>query len=198
MVVGITGGIGSGKSTVVQLLKEMGDIAVYNADAEAKELMNTSMVIRKQILQAFGQNSYTNAGLNRSYMADLVFGDATKLSQLNAIVHPEVYLHFKDFIEKNREKDYILYENAILFENHSEVLCDFIIFVKAALEKRIERVMERDGVRKEQVLARISNQWLDEKKEIQSHYLIENSDLKTVQNQIVSIHKKLTNKPVSN
>lgn len=198
MVVGITGGIGSGKSTVVQLLKEMGDIAVYNADAEAKELMNTSMVIRKQILQAFGQNSYTNTGLNRSYMADLVFGDATKLSQLNAIVHPEVYLHFKDFIEKNREKDYILYENAILFENHSEVLCDFIIFIKASKANRIARVMKRDGVSEEQVLARMNNQWLDAKKELQSHYIIENNDLKSVQNQIVSIHKKLTNKPISN
>ena len=198
MVVGITGGIGSGKSTVVHLLKEMGDIAVYNADLEAKELMNTSVLIRKQMLQAFGQNSYTSAGLNRNFIADLVFGDATKLAQLNAIVHPEVYLHFKDFIAKNRERDYILYENAILFENHSEILCDFVIFIKATTENRIARVMKRDNVSKEQVLARMNSQWFDAKKEIQAHYIIENNDLKSVQNQIVSIHKKLTNKPVSN
>ncbi|GGH03202.1 dephospho-CoA kinase [Polaribacter pacificus] len=196
MVVGITGGIGSGKSTMASFLMSQGAVAIYNADAEAKQLMLTSSVIRGKIIEAFGAESYTEDGLNRSYLSELVFKDPHKLKQLNAIVHPEVYKHLNEFIVKNSTKDYILYENAILFENHSETLCDFIIFVKVDLEVRIARVMKRDGVSKETVLERINNQWLDAKKEIQSHYIVENNDLKTAQDQIISIHKKLTNKPV--
>jgi len=192
MVVGLTGGIGSGKSTVLKEFQEIGNIAVYNADEEAKKLMVSSSVIRAKISSEFGSQSYTNNELNRPYISSVVFADKDKLSKLNAIVHPEVFKHFKNFVASNLDKEYVLYENAILFENGSDVLCDVIICVVASKQVRIQRVVKRDGVTETEVIRRIRNQWSDSKKRLLSNYIIHNQNVNKLQGQIIRIHNNLT------
>jgi dephospho-CoA kinase len=194
MVVGLTGGIGSGKSTVLERFKALGAVAIYNADVEAKKLMNTSPIIKSKLIGLFGKDAYKDNQLNRSFIASVVFSDKEKLEKLNAIVHPEVYDHLNSFIEENRFKDYVLYENAILFENKSDVFCDYIITVIAHENIRIDRVVARDGISRQEVEKRINNQWLGVKKALLSNYVIINEDLKTIDNQIVNIHNNLTKK----
>lgn len=195
MIVGLTGGIGSGKTTVLKALQQYPNIAVYIADEEAKKLMNTSVVIREQLTAAFGAEAYQNDALNRSYIAGIVFTDKEKLSRLNAIVHPEVHKHLNQFIANHAGKEYIVYENAILFENGSDALCDKIITVTAPISLRINRVMERDGVTREEVENRMKNQWKDTKKLLQSHYRLDNIGLEETLLKIDEIHKKLTEYP---
>lgn len=193
MVVGITGGIGSGKTTVLNLLEKIGNVAIYNADVEAKKLMNSSDIIREHLVKLFGEQAYQNGILQRAYIASVVFNDSAKLAALNAIVHPEVYQHFTTFIQKNTDKEYIVYENAILFENKSDVLCDSIVFISVNKEERIQRVMLRDKVSRDVVEARINNQWQDEKKAIQSNYIIYNYNVDETRQQVERIHNILTN-----
>ncbi|SNR16891.1 dephospho-CoA kinase [Tenacibaculum jejuense] len=192
MLVGITGGIGSGKTTVSKMFSQYENVQIYHADDEAKKLMNTNENIRKQIIQEFSEEAYNSNGLNRPFLAKIVFEDKTKLKLLNTIVHPEVHKHLENYIRMHSDKDYILYENAILFENNSHVLCEKIIMVSAPEEIRIQRVMERDQVSRESVLNRVKNQWSDTKKTIQSHYLIINTNLSDVEVIVSSIHNKLT------
>ena len=116
MIVGLTGGIGSGKTTVLNFFKEFENVAVYIADVEAKKLMNSSPIIREKLINAFGKQTFIDQDLNRVFLAKIVFNDKQKLQVLNAIVHPEVAIHFKNFVNKNKNKAYVLYENAILFE----------------------------------------------------------------------------------
>lgn len=194
MVVGLTGGIGSGKTTVVQFFQEFPNVAVYIADVEAKKLMNSSASIQSKIIKEFGKESYKNNKLNRSFIADIVFKDKKKLASLNAIVHPEVNKHFQEFITKNKNKSYILYENAILFENESNLFCDVIITVFVPLATRIQRIIQRDKSTRETVIARINNQWTENKKTLQSNYLIENTSLENTKNQVIRIHNILTKK----
>lgn len=194
MVVGLTGGIGSGKSTIAKMFDKFGNIAIYHADAEAKKLMITSDVIVQKIVANFGEESYNSKGLNRNYIASIVFKNEEKLRQLNQIVHPEVKKHFKNFIENHRNKDYILYENAILFESKSSSKCDFIISVFVDVETRIQRTINRDKTSREEVLHRIKNQWLETKKTLQSNYIIYNYDLKIAERQVNNIHNILTKK----
>jgi len=188
MVVGITGGIGSGKTTVVNFFKTFKNIAVYLADVEAKKLMQTSTIIKSKLIAEFGVEAYEGNELNRSFIAAIVFCDKKKLANLNSIVHPEVATHFQDFIRKNNKKAYVLYENAILFENGSNKLCDVIISVTAPIKTRIERVLARDKTTKDAVLARINNQWSEEKKTLQSNYLIENDVLEDTKKKINALH----------
>lgn len=197
MVVGLTGGIGSGKSTVLERFRSLGAIAVYNADVEAKKLMNTSAEIKSKLTQLFGKEAYLNEQLNRAFIANVVFSDKEKLAALNAIVHPEVYKHLNAFIKENLDKEYVLYENAILFENKSNAFCDFIITVIADENIRIKRVMQRDQITKEAVKNRIKNQWIDAKKALLSNYIIINDDLKMLDNQIIKIHNNLTKSKAS-
>ncbi len=191
MIVGITGGIGSGKSTVVSFFKEFDEIAVYLADVEAKKLMNSSDNIKSKLKREFGKKVYKNNQLNRGYLSAIVFKSKEKLAILNTIVHPEVAKHFQKFISKNRGKAYILYENAILFENKNDVFCDVIITVTAPLKVRIDRVVKRDKTTRESVLQRIQNQWKDDKKKLQSNYSIENINLDEVKLIVKKIHQKL-------
>ncbi len=192
MLVGITGGIGSGKTTVANLFSQFENIEVYHADDEAKKLMNTSETIRERIIEEFSDEAYLEEGLNRPFLAKIVFEQKEKLKILNNIVHPEVYKHLNEFVNFHNDKEYILYENAILFENGSHKICDKIISVSVPQDIRVERVMKRDGVSKKAVLSRIKNQWLDIKKTIQSHYLIVNMDLELVKEEVLKIHNKLT------
>lgn len=192
MVIGVTGGIGSGKSTVVKLFSGYDNVAVYLADDRAKKLMNTSKEIRRKIVEEFSEKAYINDVLNRSFIAEIVFNDKQRLACLNAIVHPEVHKDLQNFIKQQPNKAYVLYENAILFENGSDVICDKVITVTAPESVRVKRVVERDNTTEEAVIKRITNQWNDDKKKLQSNYLIENINLATTKSSIENIHKKLT------
>jgi dephospho-CoA kinase len=194
MVVGLTGGIGSGKTTVAKLFSKFNDVAIYIADIEAKKLMNSSEIIKKKLIKQFGESSFVNQKLNRNYISEIVFNDKEKLSILNAIVHPEVKKHFQDFIKKNIDKTYIIYENAILFESGSNLLCDYIITVYANVNTKIERVILRDSSAKEAVESRMKNQWNDSKKIVQSNYIICNENLDETKTQVNKIHNILTEK----
>lgn len=192
MVIGITGGIGSGKSTVVKMFAELGNIAVYYADDEAKKLINTSSEIREKLTKEFTEEAFINNQLNRPFIANIVFNDKQKLTVLNAIVHPVVKKHLINFIEEHQNKDYILYENAILFENGSDAICDKIITVTAPKNIKIERVVKRDKVTKEAVESRMKNQWSDEKKVFLSNYVIKNTEKTATKEQVLHIHKNIT------
>ena len=192
MVVGLTGGIGSGKSTIVKMFSEFENIAIYIADDEAKKLMVTSPKIKTQLITEFGEQVYINNKLNRAYLASIVFNNKEKLAILNAIVHPVVNEHLQNFIKENSNKNYILYENAILFENGSDSFCDKIITVTAPINVRINRVIKRDNSTIEEVKNRIKNQWSETKKNLQSNYLIENISLTKSKEQVLKIHNYLT------
>lgn len=193
MIIGITGGIGSGKSTVVKLFASFPKTAIYIADLEAKKLMNSSQLIKEQLIQEFGNNVFINGILQKEFLASVVFKHPEKLAKLNAIVHPEIRKHFLDFIQNNQDKSFIIYENAILFESNSNEICDKIITVFSSLETRIQRVMQRDQVLKEAVLDRIKNQLSEEIKLLQSHYVIYNENLVETENQVNKIFNILTN-----
>lgn len=194
MIVGLTGGIGSGKTTVANFFSDFNNVAVYIADIEAKKLMNTSSIIKSHLIKEFGINSYINNQLNRKFISNIVFKDKLKLANLNSIVHPEVKKHFQEFVKKNTQKKYIVYENAILFESKSNQLCDFVITVFIDEETKIKRVILRDSSTEKEVLERIRNQWEDQKKILQSNYIIHNKNLDETKNQVAYIHNILTEK----
>lgn len=192
MIIGVTGGIGSGKSTVVNFFEKHKNVAVYIADIEAKKLITSSKTIQQKIISNFGEAAYLNGVLNRKYLADIVFKNKQKLKILNDIIHPEVKKDFLKFSSHRKDKAYVIYESALLFETKSNTICDKIICVVAPLATRIKRVMQRDRISKEEVLQRISNQINQDKKAMQSHYCINNISLQTTQNQVNRIHKILT------
>ncbi|HAO14755.1 MAG TPA: dephospho-CoA kinase [Tenacibaculum sp.] len=195
MIIGLTGGIGSGKTTVAKIFSKFRNTTVYYADIEAKKLMTTSNTIKERMTNEFGENTYLNNQLNTAYIANIVFNDKQKLKILNEIVHPEVYKHLQQFLDQNQNKDYILYENAILFENKSDRFCDKIITVTAPIDIRINRVIQRDKVPSNSVKMRIQNQWDDDLKIMQSNYIIENKKIKSTEKQVIMIHNILTNHP---
>ena len=194
MIVGLTGGIGSGKTTVAEVFKKLDSVAVYIADIEARKIMNSSVVIRTQLLQAFGKETYKNNELNRQYLANTVFESEEKLRILNNIVHPEVKKHFLDFAIRNADKAYVLYESAILFESNSSQQCDFIISVFLDKEERIKRVLERDKTTEKEVLSRINSQWKEDKKLLSSNYIIFNYAIQDTKKSVLKIHNILTEK----
>lgn len=192
MVIGITGGIGSGKSTVVRMFSEFKNTAIYIADDEAKKLMHSSPIIKNKLISEFGKEVYIKNQLNRPFLASIVFKNKIKLNILNSIVHPIVNNHFQEFILINAKKQYIIYENAILFENGSNIFCDKIITVTAPENIRIKRVLERDKTTENTVRNRIKNQWSETKKTLQSNYKIENLTLTNTKKEILRIHNILT------
>ena len=189
IVVGLTGGIGSGKTTVLNLFKELG-VPCYIADIEAKRLMNTSVEIKGELINLFGEEAYLSEERNRKFIADIVFANPEKLARLNTIVHPRVFEDFKIFI-KNSTADYIIYESAILLDGASKELCDKIIVVTAPLKTRIKRVVKRDRDSEQSVLARM-NQQMNEKEMIaQSDFVINNTNLESTQTAVEIINSKL-------
>lgn len=197
MIVGLTGGIGSGKTTVAEVFKKLDSVAVYIADIEARKIMNSSDVIRTQLLQAFGEETYKDNELNRQYLANTVFESEEKLTTLNNIVHPEVKKHFLDFATRNSDKTYVLYESAILFESNSSQQCDFIISVFLDKEERIKRVLERDKTTEKEVLSRINSQWKEDKKLLSSNYIIFNYAIQDTKKSVLKIHNILTEKALT-
>ena len=191
-IVGLTGGIGSGKTTVAQVFKSLG-VPVYNADEEAKLLMQSSDVIKQELIQLLGDDCYKGGQLNRSFIASKVFQDTVLLEKINAIVHPKVATHFEAWFSK-QNSPYIIKEVAILFETSSQHLFDFIITVTSPIETRIQRVMDRDQKTKKEVLSVIKNQLPDSEKINQSHFVIFNDILSEIESKSIAIHKEIINK----
>lgn len=191
MIVGLTGGIGSGKTTIAKMFHELG-VSIYIADIEAKKLMHTSHELKQELIKAFGKETYIDGELNRSYLSNIVFNQPEKLQQINSIVHPRVGQHFEEWYREHHAENYIIKEVAILFENGSYTQCDKIITVVAPLEKRFERLLQRDHTTKEAIQKRMDAQWTDEKKIALSDYVIHNDDLVKAKEQVLKIHGELT------
>ena len=189
-IVGLTGGIGSGKTTVAQMFKALG-VPVYNADDEAKALMQSSEIIKGELIQLLGDSCYQNAQLNRSFIASKVFADKALLEKINAIVHPKVAAHFEQW-RSNQNAPYVIKEVAILFETGSQDLFDFILTVTAPVETRIQRVISRDQKTKSEVEMVIKNQLSETEKINQSHFVIFNNTISNTERDVVEIHKKIT------
>ena len=191
-IIGITGGIGSGKSTVVKMFKDLA-IPVYVADARAKELMQDSKELKADIIQLLGKNAYINGKLNRKFIASEVFTDQEKLNALNAIVHPAVHKDFRKWIKEQDETvvSYCIYEAAILFESGRQHICDSVILVTAPQSVRIDRVVRRDNVSRDQVLERMSHQWSEEEKKQLADIVIENINLHNTKRQVQEVHRHI-------
>ncbi|WP_435654227.1 dephospho-CoA kinase [Cellulophaga baltica] len=189
MIVGLTGGIGSGKTTVAKMFHALG-VPVYNSDIEAKKLMVTSEVLKVKIKELLGTESYIDHKLNRTYIADKIFTDPDLLAQLNAIVHPAVRQHFMSWVAQQKAA-YIIQETAIIFENDTQNKFDKIILVTAPEKIRIERVTSRDAISADKVKERIENQWPDQKKAALSDYVINNLELDKTTVLVAEIHKQL-------
>lgn len=185
-VVGLTGGIGSGKTTVAKMFIALG-VPVYIADDEARRLTNSSLIIKRKLTDLLGIKVYKNGVLNRKYVADIIFKDKDLLNKVNKIIHPIVSLHFKRWM-KNQEGIYCIKEAAILFENDGYKKCDLTILVIAPVKERIRRVLNRDGSTKKAIETRIKNQWNDDKKCKLADIIIENIDLIKTKEKVREIH----------
>lgn len=188
-IIGLTGGIGSGKTTIANYFNELG-VPVYIADDAGKKVMQFENV-KEQIKTTFGEVLFENEVLNRAKLAEIVFNNADKLAALNAIVHPAIKKDFELWLQENKQHHYVIYEAAILFESGRYKECDFIITVTAPEEVRIERVLKRDNTTREQVLSRMKMQWNDEKRISLSNFVINNSNLKIAKEEVVKILKIL-------
>lgn len=192
--VGITGGIGSGKSTVCRVFETFG-IPVFYADTVAKSIMVTDPLLIAGVKDTFGAESYDENGeLNNKHIAGIVFNNSEELARLNALVHPAVFRAFEDWSAKVPLKvPYILKEAALLFESGSYQMCDKSVLVTAPADIRIKRVMERDGVTQEQVQARMDKQMSDEEKMKMANFLINNDGSQPVILQVLQLHNQFIN-----
>lgn len=180
-IIGLTGGIGSGKTTIANYIQSKG-IPVYISDAEAKKVMEQPEIIAK-INATFNEDITTDNVLDRQKLANIVFNNPEKLKQLNAIVHPAVKIHFENWVKQNQNHSIIVKEAAILFESGSYKDCDVVISVITPLETRIERVVKRDSTTREKVLQRINNQLSDEQRIEKSDYIIKNESFEEAKKQ---------------
>ncbi len=188
-IIGLTGGIGSGKSTVARLFQELG-VPVYIADDEAKKLM-LHKEIKQKIINLLGEDAYIEETLNKTYIASRVFQDNNLLTQLNQIVHPAVAQHFSEWL-KEQKGIYVIKEAAILFENGGYENCNKTILVKADKNIRLQRVLKRDKTNIDDIKARMKNQWPDSKKEKLADFIITNNEgIKQLKTMVQAIHEKL-------
>jgi dephospho-CoA kinase len=185
--VGITGGIGSGKSTVCGLLSAYG-VAVYDSDARAKALMEQSAALRESLCAAFGEECYNEYGLNRQYLASKVFGDEQSLMKLNSIVHPAVRADFRSWAEQ-QSGEYVVLESAILFEAAFETEVDTTLAVLAPVEERVRRAMGRDGADREAILNRIQHQMSDEELHARADRCLVNMRMDYLESDVEQLHK---------
>tara|TARA_B110001452_G_scaffold62108_1_gene48884 strand:+ start:278 stop:874 length:597 start_codon:yes stop_codon:yes gene_type:complete len=191
-IIGLTGGIGSGKSTVARMFESFG-VPVYISDDEAKILMESSKSIRQSLVLLFGENAYANGVLNRVFIASKVFNDSTLLSKLNAIVHPEVRVHFESWLKKQKSP-YVIKEVAILFETNSQSNFDFIISVVAPVEERVQRVMKGHQKTEQEVRSIIKNQLPDTEKIKLSNFVIYNNSISETKTYVANLHKQILHK----
>jgi dephospho-CoA kinase len=188
-IIGLTGGIGSGKTTIANHFRNA-NIPIYIADNEARKIAQSPEIIDK-IKQKFGNAIFDNSILNREKLSQIVFNDPEKLKLLNAIIHPAVRKHFQSWVLNHKNVPFVIYEAAILFESGSYKNCDSIITVTAPLESRIQRVMRRDKTSREQVILRINAQWDDDQRIAKSDFVIENIDPKSTKLEVGKILKIL-------
>ena len=188
--IGLTGGIGSGKSTVAHIFSIL-NINIYDSDARAKMLM-LNQPVKSQIIDLLGQESYSERGINRKWIAKQVFADKKLLQQLNDVVHPAVH---EDFIQwcSAQTGAYVIQESALTFETGNYLHMDTVITVNAPEEIRIERVMQRDGVLREQVEKRMESQWLQSEKLRYAEFVIENDGKSALIPQVLNLHARLIN-----
>ncbi|MDA9552019.1 dephospho-CoA kinase [Flavobacteriaceae bacterium] len=191
-IVGLTGGIGSGKTTVANFFKELG-VPIYIADDEAQKLMLESSLLKSELISLFGPKVYENGQLNKLLISESIFKDKTTLKAINNIVHPVVAIHFNKWLGL-QESPYVIKEAAIFFENGSYKSLDSIITVVAPEECKIRRIMQRDIKSKKQIKAIMNNQWSDKKKIKMSDFVIENTNLKQTKLLVKEIHEKLLKK----
>ncbi|KHJ37965.1 dephospho-CoA kinase [Pedobacter glucosidilyticus] len=190
MKVGITGGIGSGKTTVCKFFELLG-IPVFYADTAGKELMLSDLDVKKAVVNLFGEAAYfPDASLNRKYIADIVFKDSQKLNALNAIIHPAVKNAFLLWSEEQKAP-YVLKEAALLFESKSYLDNDYNILVSSPVALRIKRVMARDQTSREKVLERIEKQLPEEEKEKLADFFILNNEELHLIPQVLKLHQQL-------
>lgn len=190
--VGITGGIGSGKTTVAKIFEVLG-IPVYYADAEARRLINQDPDIRRKITAAFGDESYLNNELNRSFISKIVFRDPEKLELLNSITHQPTIRDANEWMEK-QESPYTLKEAALIFESGSVEHLDYVIGVYTPLPLRIHRIMQRDSITRDEVLNRISRQMDENIKMKLCDFVIINDGQRLLIPQVLEVHHKLLEK----
>lgn len=189
LLIGLTGGIGSGKSTVAKVFETLG-IPVYYADDAAKRLMNTNPSLKQEIVRHFGTESYKDGILNRAYIASIVFGNKEKLNQLNSLVHPATIEDSQQWVNQ-QTAPYIIREAALLFESGASKGLDYVIGVSAPLPLRIQRVMQRDGLSKGEIEQRISRQMDEEEKMRLCDFVINNDEQTLIITQILELDKKL-------
>ncbi len=184
--IGVTGGIGSGKTTVCRIFKAL-KIPIYSADDRAKSLMTENAILRTSISSLFGEKAYINNTLNRAYIASSVFNDKELLHKLNSIVHPIVELDFETWVKAQKSR-YLIKEAAILIESGAFKLMDKILLVEAPQNLKLNRVILRDGVESEEVLLRMSTQMSDEEKRKYADTVIFNDEKTSLLQQILSLH----------
>ena len=189
MKVGLTGGIGSGKTTVAQVFSHLG-VSVYSSDERAKSIMISDSELMLQIKAAFGSEAYINGSLNRTYIAAKVFSNQSELNKLNTIVHPALKRDF-DLWCTQQKGVYIVKEAAILFESKAHIGLDKVVLVTAPEELKISRVLNRDSSTRKEVLSRMDKQWSDVEKRVLSDFEIQNDEQHSVLNQVLAIHKSL-------
>jgi dephospho-CoA kinase len=188
--IGLTGGIGSGKTLVCSILEKLG-VPVYSADNEARRLMNTDIELKENIVKMFGDQAYNKDGLNRAFISDSVFGDSDKLSRLNALVHPVVRKDFNRWSSRQGEVSYVVEEAAILFESGAFREMDLSVLIYAPKDLRIGRVMSRDQVDREDVLKRMGLQMPEEQKMKMADHIIYNDGTQMLLPQVIELHRKV-------
>ena len=189
MKLGVTGGIGSGKTSVCRVFNVLG-IPVFSTDPEAREIMDNDKSIIRKINSIAGKDLYINGSLDRMEFAALIFNDSTLLEKVNSLIHPVVFEHFKRW-EMEQTAPYVIMEAAILFESGASKLVDKIATVVAPIEERVERVIHRNSLSREQVLERIRNQMDDESRIMLSDYVIHNSENDLIIPAILKIHEDI-------
>lgn len=189
--IGVTGGIGAGKTVVCRIFKYLG-VPVYNADERARYLMVNHQELKGMIIQSFGDESYLPDGsLNRGYLAARVFPDEQKVKQLNQLVHPQVGRDYQEWLNQLPENPYVIREAALMIESGSYRDLDYLITVTAPQELRIKRVLARDPQRnRQQVLDIMSNQISEEKRLEKSNFVLENDQQKMLIPQVLALHEK--------
>ena len=188
--IGITGGMGSGKTTVCRMFEVLG-IPIFYADDAAKSLMNTDLSLKRNIIEGFGLNSYSDKGeLNRKYISATVFNNEQKLGMLNAMVHPAVFRAFDDWVMKQTAAPYVIKEAALLFESDSHKMCDQSVLIKSPEALRIQRIIKRDVTTQEEIKLRMIRQFSDERKENMADHVILNDEQNLIIPQILDLHQQ--------
>ena len=193
IVVGVTGGIGSGKSTVAKEFQKAFGIPTYISDDEAKLLMVTSPEIKIELIALFGEEAYLGEELNKPFISQAIYNNKSVLEKMNAIVHPRVAAHFKKWVSV-QHSPYVLKEAAILFESGADKSCDKIITVTLDKATKIKRLLKRDSTTIEKIESIMKQQWTDEMRIAKSDYVIVNDTMAHMKQQVAEIHNTILNK----